>query len=78
MEPRGKTFQASGFAPDVVTAEVQSWGALTSVLGPDREENWALSSLETFFQPADPEAPADSDARKGGVAWVATYRREED
>lgn len=71
-----KTFQATGFASDVVTAEIQSWGALTSVLGPDPEEAWALSKLETFHVPPDRKAPPDSDAHRGGVQWVATYQRE--
>ncbi len=83
MNETGKvTFQATGFAPDVVTADVQSWGALTSVLGPDSIENWSLTKLETFHVPADADrssvqAPV-SDLHRGGVQWVATYTRTAD
>jgi len=79
MNETGKvTFQASGFAPDVVTADVQSWGALTSVLGPDSIENWSLTKLETFHVPGDAQAPPTSDSHRGGVQWVATYTRTAD
>jgi hypothetical protein len=65
-QPLAETFQCGGTAATVIMAHNLAWDALSSSLGPDPVEAWALKTMQHSYHP-DPDAP--------GVQFVAEFVR---